>query len=545
MNKRNSRSNTPKNLMNDSTPTLSWPGKHSPTPLALAPVQLVEVFDPNNRWRVAHDTSHATPLTIPNSLFWGDNCAVLTHLLANGYRGQVKLIYIDPPYATGAKWGRKVRLRGPKAPTMQTSADHVFAQQTQYSDQWSDNDYLQFMYERLSLLRELLREDGSLWLHVDHRQVHHMRMLLQEIFGAHNYLNTIAWRSQVARGAKVNAFYFPFSTHYIEIFAKNRCAPTTWHLAKKQLILTDAEAAREFMHDDLGFFRTSDPGTYSFASLKALHAAGRLHAPFNGELIIDEATQRIYASKGGNIGVKYYLTKLGQGKWAVERAVDNFWDDIPGLGTTPGEDCGYPTQKTEALLERIIRTSTDPGDLVLDCFMGSGTTLAVAQRLGRRWIGCDNNRGAVLTTRRRLHAASLRDDGNQLGFAIYQTNAVLELPAALLGMAQAQVEIVRNPADTTLICVTIIDFMSPTIAAQLALTHGDMPLPEWRALVDCIAIDPAYDGQVFHSILVDAPLKKRDQVQGFYTLSAPMIGSCVAVRITDLLGEEVLVTKVV
>ncbi|MCX6046376.1 MAG: site-specific DNA-methyltransferase [Chloroflexi bacterium] len=531
--------------MNASTPTLSWPGKHSPPPPALSPVHLVEVFEPNNRLRVAQDTPHPEPPTIANSLFWGDNCAVLTHLLANGYRGQVKLIYIDPPYATGAKWGRKIRLRGPKAPTMQTSADHVFAQQTQYSDQWSDNDYLQFMYERLPLLRDLLSENGSLWLHVDHRQVHHMRMLLQEVFGADNYLNTIAWRSQVARGAKVNAFYFPFSTHYIEIFAKSRTAPTTWNLAKKQIILTETEAAREFMHDERGFFRTSDPGTYSFASLKVLHAAGRLYAPYGGELIIDEVAQRIYASKGGNLGVKYYLTNLGHGKWAVERAVDNFWDDIPGLGTTPGEDCGYPTQKTEALLERIIRTSTDPGDLVLDCFMGSGTTLAVAQRLGRQWIGCDNNRGAVLTTRRRLHASRLSGDRKPPGFAIYQTEAVSESLTPLPSMIQAQIEITRNPTDATLICVTIIDFVSPTIVAQLALTLVHQTNPAWRALVDCIAIDPAYDGQIFHSVLVDAPLKKRDQVLGFYTLPAPPVASCVAVRITDLLGEEVVVTKVV
>ncbi|CAN5861286.1 hypothetical protein BH10CHL1_BH10CHL1_27210 [soil metagenome] len=530
----------PKPNLSATTPILSWPGKHSPQPLVVSPVQLVEIFDPNNTLRIPAETPH-------NALFWGDNDAVLTHLLANGYRGQVKLIYIDPPYATGVKWGRKIRLRGPKAPTMQTSADHVFAKQMQYSDQWSDNDYLQFMYERLLLLRELLSENGSLWLHVDHRQVHHMRMLLQEIFGADNYLNTIAWRSQVARGAKVNAFYFPFSTHYIEIFAKNRNAPTTWNLAKKQIILTETEAAREFMYDQRGFFRTSDPGTYSFASLKALHAVGRLYAPYSGELIIDEATQRIYASKGGNIGVKYYLTNLGHGKWAVERAVDNFWDDIPGLGTTPGEDCGYPTQKTEALLERIIRTSTDPGDLVLDCFMGSGTTLAVAQRLGRRWIGCDNNRGAILTTRRRLHSASLRSNPKSAGFAVYQTDAVSEPPAQLPERAQAQVEIARNPTDKTLICVTITDFVSPTMTAQFALTFkpGNTSSIEWRALVDCIAIDSAYDGQIFHSILVDAPLKKRDQVQGFYTLAAPLVGSCIAVRITDLLGEEVLVTKVV
>ncbi len=101
------------------------------------------------------------------------------------------------------------------------------------------------MYERLFLLRELLAEDGSIWLHCDYRQAHRLRLLLEEVFGEENYLNTISWRSQVARGAKVNAFYFPFSTHSIEIFAKNRQAPTLWHPQKKRLIFSRSEAAAQ------------------------------------------------------------------------------------------------------------------------------------------------------------------------------------------------------------------------------------------------------------------------------------------------------------
>ncbi len=253
------RKQTPTSL----SPVLTWPGKHGPAPAIPRPLTLVEVFSPD-------DTRGNLPLKTCNALYYGDNRAVLTYLLANGYRGQVKLIYIDPPYASGVKWGRKLRLRGPKAPTMQTNAQQIFAQQTQFNDQWNTNDYLQFIYERLPLLRDLLAEDGSLWLHCDHRQVHHLRVLLQEIFGTDNYLNTITWRSQVARGAKVNAFYFPSSAHYIEIFAKNRQAPTIWNPLKKQTVLSATEAAREFMRDEQGFFRTSDPGTYSFAAPKVI-----------------------------------------------------------------------------------------------------------------------------------------------------------------------------------------------------------------------------------------------------------------------------------
>lgn len=542
-------------VKNNITPQLVWEGKHTPAPVVPPVPQLVEIFAPSNN-HVIPDTQYAlsdiksseTPpafeLSMPNSLFLGDNQDVLTHLLANGYSGKVKLIYIDPPFDSGVSYHRKVRLRGPKALTMQTSADHVFGQQAQFHDRWSENAYLQFIYDRLPLLHELLAEDGSLWLHCDHRQVHHLRVLLQEIFGEANYLNTIAWRSQVARGAKVNAFYFPFSTHYIEIFAKNRRAPTTWNALKKQIVLTEQAAAHEFMRDGRGFFRTSDPGAYTFASLKALHAEERLYAPYGGAIVVDEATQRVYASNGGNIGVKYYLADLGKGKFAVERAIDNLWDDVPGLGTTPGEDLGYPTQKTEALLERIIRTATNPGDLVLDCFMGSGTTMVVAQQLGRRWIGCDNNQGALLTTRRRLQA--LPKTGQPAPtFALYHLLREPVPPDNLPSTAlQAEIAITRQAEPNTAIRVELIKVTAPRIMAQLTQT-GLYPAQEpldWRTLVDCVAIDPTYDGQVFRSALVDAPLKKSSQVRGLYTVATPPGPTCVAVRITDLLGEELIIT---
>lgn len=533
-------------------PTLSWLGKRPPGLLPPPAAELVEVFEPEAQLHLgfAGDNLLApSPQLLHNLLFHGDNRAVLTHLLAHGYRGQVKLIYIDPPYASGVKWGRKVRLRGPKALTMQTSAENIFGKQEQYNDQWDDNDYLQFMVDRLPLLRDLLTEDGSLWLHCDHRKVHHLHILLEEIFGAENYLNTISWRSQVARGAKVNAFYFPFSTHYIEIFAKKRRTPTTWNLSKRQIILTESEAAREFMRDEYGFFRTSDPGAYSFASLKALHAEQRLYAPFGGKIVVDEAAQRIYGSQGGNIGIKYYLANLGSGKWAVERAIDNLWDDIPGLGTTPGEDLGYPTQKTAALLERVIRTASNPGDLVLDCFMGSGTTLAVAQQLGRRWIGCDNNYGAVQTTRRRLQAKPTKGTLTEhalASFSLYQMAGAAPTPLPPVpNMAHASLEIARNSQDATKIGVEILEYTSPTLLAQLApiRKQGNLACEPWRAMVDCIAIDPAYDGQVFRASMVDAPLRRSDQVAGYYRVTAPAQPTCVAVRITDVLGEELLVTN--
>ena len=137
--------------------------------------------------------------------------------------------------------------------------------------------------------------------------------------------------------------------------------------------------------------------------------------------MIDAEQQRVYCSNGGSLGVKYYLAALDDGRYVVERAVDNVWDDIPGLGTTPGEDLGYPTQKTAALLERIIAAGTRPGDWVLDPFCGSGTTPAVAQKLGRRWLAIDAAPGAIATTTRRLHAACTVSSLDQNRFAVYTT----------------------------------------------------------------------------------------------------------------------------
>lgn len=517
-------------------PVLHWPGKRSPTPAQPGEAQLIEHFAPKYADTPASDGATTAPQDF-NALFFGDNRDVLAYLLERGLRGKIKLVYIDPPFDTGTIHRRKVRMRAPKAPTMQTAADAVVGAQAQYHDRWRDGSYLQFIYDRLPLLRELLAEDGSLWLHCDHRQAHHLRVLLQEVFGGENYLNTVIWRSQVARGAKVNAFFLPFSAHYLEIFARNRQAPPTWHPPKKQVVLHEAEVARAYLRDERGFFRTSDPGTYSFASLKALHAEGRLYAPYGGEVVIDEAAQRIYASNGGNLGVKYYLKALGRGKWAVERAIDNVWDDIPGLGVTPGEDLGYPTQKTEALLERIIATATNPGDLVLDCFMGSGTTLAVAQMLGRRWIGCDNNYGAVQTTRRRLQALDHLEAALPPGFAVYRM-ANVGLPAT--SMIQAQVRFDRPTDNPAMITVVIEAVHSAAVMAlvEQSARAATLAAGGWRTVIDTIAIDPAYDGQVFRSVIVDAPRKKSEQVIGHYTFPAPADPTTVAVRISDLLGHE-------
>ena len=633
-------------------PMLTWQGKQALARVPIFPAQTVETFAP------VHNAGTVDSL-FSNRLYLGDNIEVLAHLLAEGYREQVKLIYIDPPFDSGANYVRRTRLRHDVDDRRLSGSHYSLGEQIQYGDMWADDNYLQFMYERLPLLRELLAPEGSLWLHCDHRKVHHLRMLLDEVFGPQNYLNTISWRSQVARGAKVNAFYFPFSTHYLQIFAKDR-RQTTWHAPKRRIVMSEREASAQYMRDEDGFFRTSDPGTYSFEALRRLHSQNRLYAPHRGEVIVDEQNGRVYASNGGSIAVKYYLIDQGDGTYAAERAIDNLWDDIPGLGTTPQEDTGYPTQKTESLLERVIGSSTDPGDLVLDCFLGSGTTPAVAQKMGRRWIGCDINIGSIQTTTRRLQAiiqqqfAADNDIGRSAaGFAIFRVNnySVQGAPVALrrlvlehmgiqtasgdqffdgsLGSelvklgglqrplvpqdlaaiadelgnrpdeardvtvicldmttaveqwlaewnqlrragdgvnymrvielrsdrrygqflvhqpAQARIKIARIAGSQSTIEIEIQDFISPTVVERIAANGGEMKAldDDWRATVDHVAIDPAYDNQVFRAVIADVPKRRTDRVVGIYRVEAPLAETVVAVKLTDVLGEEILVTE--
>ncbi len=570
-------------------PVLVWAGKHSLHPFEPSPFRLVEAHALSAHALSAHDVSahdvsahdlhavggarllSATPGEVArqaNLLFHADNKDMLACLLANGFRGKIRLIYIDPPFDSAAHYARKVTLRGATGRPILFGAARILGEQVQYSDIWAGNDYLQFMYERLFLLRDLLAEDGCLWLHCDYRRAHYLRMLLEEVFGADNYLNTISWRSQVARGAKVNAFYFPFSTHYLQVFTRNKQAPTLWNPVKREVELTEAEAAAAYMRDARGFFRISDPGIYGFDRLKALHAEGRLYAPFGGEVVVDEAARRVCASKGGNIGVKYYLKPGRRGRYIVERAVDNLWDDIPGLGITPGEDSGYPTQKTEALLRRIIAVSSNPGDWVLDCFAGSGTTLAVAQQMGRRWIGGDINRGAIQTIVRRLHtirtccasrqpvhavggtdalpAAFDLNQAFQRGFVIFADSArCAGEGTAAAQQARARVTVCRvNDARLPYVRLVIEDFVSPQVVAWRAQSQDAAPsIADWRTVVDSVMIDPAYDGAIFRPTHVDAPRKRADLVQGCYEVPVDPGAVVVAVRIIDVFGEEVLIVQ--
>lgn len=362
-------------------PMLNWRGKRPFTSTQFYPAQLKETFgEETNGWM--------------NKIFWGDNLQVMSHLLKH-YRGQVDLIYIDPPFDSKADYKKKIELRG-----KETTTDKTAFEEKQYTDIWSNDEYLQFMYERLILMRELLAENGTLYLHCDHRVGQYLRIMMDDIFGSNNFRNQISWKRGVIRGMKVHAKFFPFNSDYIYIFTKGEGA--TWNgqdVKYEELIDVDRYSEAGFQKDEFGYFVSSARNDYTDASVIELAKQNRIYVTNGGELIIDG--DRVSTTRG-NIRVKAYRD-VRDGKIVDLKTPDNIWTDIGGMGNNNDTNYNYPTQKPEALLERIIKASSNPGDLIFDCFMGSGTTQAVSMKLGRRFIGADINLGSIDTSVKRLN----------------------------------------------------------------------------------------------------------------------------------------------
>lgn len=419
-------------------PMLSWVGKKPVSIAGYYPAQLREAcFAKNPPPEPTFDAFAAADGA--NLLLHGDNKEILSNLLAGGFRGKVDLVYIDPPFDSGADYVRKVGLRGMDNGNGNGNGNGDWEngngengngkiageglsliEQVQYEDIWANDTYLQFMYERLHLLRELLSGRGAVYVHCDSRKSGHMRLLLDEIFGAANFRNMVSWRRQVVRGMKSHAEFMPFSADYIFIYTKGEGA--VWNEIRKEKWYSIEEAEKKFKKDSGGYFRTSDPGSYTNESLLKLREEGRIYVTDGGRAVVRRG---ILSATRGKIRVKYYRKTVGD-RVLEETVADNIWDDVPGMGVVSHEYVGYPTQKPMGLLERIIQASSNPGGVVLDCFAGSGTTAVAAEKLGRRWIAADINKGAVQTTMRRLRGLAEGGDVSAgrapRGFAHYAVN---------------------------------------------------------------------------------------------------------------------------
>lgn len=380
-------------------PMLNWKGKRPFRSTQYFPAQLKEVYgqEDENGWI--------------NKIFWGDNLQVMSHLLKK-FRGKVKLIYIDPPFDSKADYKKTIKLKN-----RQVQNDSTSFEEKQYTDIWANDDYLQFIYERIVLLRELLSDDGFIFMHCDWHQSHYIRLMMDEVFGSVNFRNEIIWvRSTNPKGSQHQASKFSVFTDTIHFYSKSENSVIDIDKVRAPLS-PDEIAAKYHRKDDIGpFYDAPIIRSLSMGERPSLVYTYKGYTPpASGWRVKLETLQEL--DKKGNIGwssngVPFRKLRPEDDKG---KPVGNIWDDISLINSQAAERVGYPTQKPIELLERIILSATEEGDLILDTFMGSGTTMIAAAKNQRKYIGADINLGAIQTTTKRL----VKLDSN---FEVYNVN---------------------------------------------------------------------------------------------------------------------------
>jgi site-specific DNA-methyltransferase (adenine-specific)/adenine-specific DNA-methyltransferase len=365
-----------------------------------------------------------------NKLFWGDNLQVLGHLMKE-YRGKIDLIYIDPPFDSQADYVKQVKIRGQIVGGEQKN----LLEEKQYSDIWARDQYLEFMYERLIILRETLSEKGAFYLHCDWQKAAHLKLICDEVFGEENFQVAITWQRSSSGKTATRTFIdnADIILHYSKSdkYAYNPVFKELAEKTKEMYKYDDNDGRGKYRLYPLQKTAKRTPGTtydYIDNQGKSWSCPAKGWRMTEDKLRALENDNRLYKN-GGTLSEKaYWDERENEGKLA-----DNIWTDIPNLQGGSLEMTDYPTQKPEALLERIITASSSVGDCVLDCFCGSGTTLSVAQQLGRRWIGCDINVGAIQTATKRLsHIIEDQNKGDD-GWLLDEEGVALAEKKALFG----------------------------------------------------------------------------------------------------------------
>jgi DNA modification methylase len=356
-------------------PMLNWKGKRPFRSTQYFPAQLKEVYgqEDESGWI--------------NKIFWGDNLQVMSHLLKD-FRGKVDLIYIDPPFDSKADYKKSIKLKGNNI----TNDSNSF-EEKQYTDIWSNDDYLQFMYERILLIKELLSEKGSLFLHCDHRKNHHLRCILDEVFGEQNFRSTITREKCNTKNYTSSAYGNISDT----VLFYSKSEDYIWNTVYVKMTQSELEASFDKIDSNGRRYKTAP-----------LHASGTRSGQTG------DSWRGLMPPPGNHWRyIHKTLDELDENKLIEWSSTGNprkfiYADESKGI---PLQDIWlkikdgsgeYPTQKNEVLLQRIIESASNKHSLVFDCFMGSGTTQFVANKLGRRFIGADINLGAIQVTTKRL-----------------------------------------------------------------------------------------------------------------------------------------------
>lgn len=363
------------------------------------PLQKIETIDePRSRAEAQgslFDERRAHRDDFRNRLIWGDN-KLITASLVEEFKGAIDLIYIDPPFDVGTDFTLSVPV-GDGRETIEK--DQSILELIAYRDMWGKgtNSYLHMLYERLIVFRELLSESGVIFVHIGPNINHLVRALLNEVFGQDRFLNEIIWKrthahSDASRFGIIHDLILMYANgeHY---FFETQYRPHDESYIKSHYGQVD-EDGRPFR---LVTLSAAGPGPARRFGDKLIEPPPGRHWAW-GQDRIDEGlrTGKIVFARTGQPNIKQYLDDT---KGTV---IQSIWDDIPPVNPVSKELLGYATQKPEALLERIIHAACPPNGLVADFFCGSGTTLAAAEKMGRRWIGADLGRFAIHTARKRL-----------------------------------------------------------------------------------------------------------------------------------------------
>ncbi|MBU0667775.1 site-specific DNA-methyltransferase [Patescibacteria group bacterium] len=405
---------------------LVWNGKTNEVTNVVLPFQVIEQVDEPREdgelkmQQSLFDTSGRQISGWTNKLIWGDNKLILSSLKNGPLRkeieaqGGLKLIYIDPPFDVGADFSMDIEI-GDESFTKKPSVLEELA----YRDTWGKgaDSFIAMMHERLHLMRDLLADDGSIFVHCDWRVSSYLRLILDEVFGKLNFRSTIAWK----KATKTTAFN-EFGTEYdsIIIFCKNY---ETFIFNQQFRALADEQIAKNYkfieMSDgeiiklnkkQIDGMEPMPKGSRRFRTIPITNMnknRPNLRYEFLGHIqtwakskgkLQDEYEQGlIFQTSPGTIPVKKQFLDENKGV-----KINDLWIDIAPVQGGAVENTNYPTQKPEALIERILLTSTNAGDLVADFFCGSGTTMAVAEKLGRKWLGSDLGKFAIHTSRKRM-----------------------------------------------------------------------------------------------------------------------------------------------
>jgi site-specific DNA-methyltransferase (adenine-specific)/adenine-specific DNA-methyltransferase len=356
---------------------LVWNGKTREVCTAILPFQTLEHIDEPRKEKTAEselaiDTGGRQVKGWTNKLIWGDNKLILSSLKSGALRRQIedagglKLIYIDPPFDVGADFSMDIEIGGEtfhKEPNL--------LEQIAYRDTWGRgaDSFISMIYERLWLMKDLMHPEGSIYVHCDWRVNAFVRAAMNEVFGSGAFLNEIIWRKGSFFGPSNNLSQFPKNHDSIYLYRSR----DSWCFNLPREDYQESTLKQYKYHDEKGKYRIQELRDYTAQSIEKFRLQG---------LIED--------TDGGPKLKQYLNAKDG-------KVVETVWNDINRLA-----DVVYPTQKPEKLLERIIQASSNEGDLIADFFCGSGTTAAVAEKLGRKWIATDLGKFGIHTTRKRL-----------------------------------------------------------------------------------------------------------------------------------------------